>query len=280
MAQRWTRLRLVICAWIAVAGGASVANAADLDFAGALTTSSATGDSSGTNTFFPIKGDDTDSAPVYGGTLGIGFRLNEMNPDGWGADLPPWTLRLEIEGLYGRDYEFKTGAGTASYFSEIESWTLTPAAYLEVPVQAATRPLFGRIPVLEPLSIYAGAGMGLAHMDYKTTDNILKGTSDDFNFTWHASGGIAYELTEWVTLTAGYRYVDLGTAETKLVFAPGFDPGKHDIDITAHEFTSSLRIDYHTEPLDDLIPERWAWPKIRLPKRFPSFRRPRWLGGR
>ncbi len=290
MKQRSLRL-LAACAAIALLSAADAAWSADLYLSGAMHTSSATGRAGGSTDFFEIDGSDSDSSTVWGGNLGMGFRLNELDPDGWGAEMPPWTVRFELEGLMGRDYEFLSDAsGVSTFFNDVEAWTITTNSWLDLPVYPVISKLFGRVPVFEPLSIYAGGGFGLAHVELDTTDNVSSGSKGNNNFTWLAGAGIAYELTEAVTVTAGYRYQNLGEAEASLSLGPGFPFGSQTVEIESHEFVSTLRLDYHTAPLDEVMPTRWAWPRVSLPSwklpeyrgprpRWPSFRRPRWLGG-
>lgn len=264
------------CRWVGIAclvaacGWNGAATAADLYFAGNLSTSSASGTAGGSTDFFTIRGSDRDSSPIWGATLGLGFALNEVNPDGWGSRMPAVSLRVELEGLVGRDYEFQVGDGTGSFFSKVRTWTMMSNVWLDVPFRVALERFVGRTPVLEPLSLYLGAGMGLARVRFETTDNVSSGSQDAFNFAWHGGAGLAYELTEWVTITAGYRYVHLGRVEAELSLSPTFQIGTQTLDLQSHEFLSTLRIDFHSAPLDEMLPKRWAWPR---------WTRPRWLGG-
>lgn len=73
------------------------------------------------------------------------------------------------------------------------------------------------LPVFEaPLDLFVGGGVGASHHDVAVYDFVANGTSSDFEFAWHAGGGVKYAVTDSIELIAGARYMNLGTSNTPL----------------------------------------------------------------
>lgn len=249
-----------LLAGIAAVGLAPGARAGDLYLTGNLAISTGTGDSGGStglpDPFFQNTGSDSDSAPAYGGALGIGFKLNEAIPKSWHVPLPAWTVRFEFEGMTGRTYDLRTDPDN-SFFTEVSAWTFMPNLWLDIPLAPPIGWAFGRIPILDPLSLYTGAGLGLSTVDLDTTDNVSRGQREQFLFGWQAGIGLAYEIAERVTLMAGYRYVDMGKPDVTLKVGapPDTQPfGKYTLALAAHEFNFGVRVNFYEIP----YPEKWA----------------------
>jgi opacity protein-like surface antigen len=243
-----------ILAGMAALGLAGEAGAGDFYLTGNVAISTGEGDSGGATTFFPNTGSDSDSAPAYGGAVGLGFKLNEAIPKSWGIPLPGWGVRFEFEGMTGREYELRTDGGDG-YFTEVTAWTFMPNLWIDVPLHPPIAWAFGRIPILEPLVLYTGAGLGLSATDLSATDNVSQGSREQFLFGWQAGAGLGYELTDRVTLTAGYRYVDLGRPKVTLRIPPATDAfGSYSLDLAAHEFNAGVRVEFYSIP----YPEKWA----------------------
>lgn len=236
--------------------------AADFYVAGDLRISNGEGEASGSTSFFDISGGDEDSSPAYAGALGFAFGIDELKPEVWGAETPAWDLRFEIEGIGGRDYELLSD-GADGYFSQVGAWSVMANTWLEIPLDRPFSSAFGRLPVLRPFRLYAGGGIGLAHLDVSTTDNVSQGDAATNNFSYQVGAGIAYSFTDWATLSLGWRYQDMGDIEAELFLAPGQPAfGRHALDVSAHEFVTSLRIDFYSAPLDEIAPKRWALPSL------------------
>ncbi len=249
-----------LLAALAALGLAVEARAGDFYLTGNLAISTGTGDSGGSTglpvPFFQNTGSDSDSAPAYGGALGFGFELDEAFPKTWDVPLPGWGVRFEFEGMTGREYDLRTdGNADDSFFTEVTAWTFMPNLWIDIPLAPPIAWAFGRIPILEPLSLYTGAGFGLSTVDLDATDNVSRGHKEQFLFGWQAGVGLAYELTQRVTLAAGYRYVDLGNPEVTLKQTGSTDPfGKYSLALAAHEFNFGLRVNFYSIP----YPEKWA----------------------
>jgi opacity protein-like surface antigen len=240
----------------ALLGLAGEAGAGDFYLTGNLAISTGTGDSGGSTDFFANTGSDSDSAPAYGGAVGFGFKLTEAIPKSWEVPLPGWGVRFEFEGMTGREYDLRTnGDSNDSYFSEVTAWTFMPNLWIDVPLHQPIAWMFGRIPVLEPLMLYGGAGLGLSSTELDTTDNVSQGKNSEFLFGWQAGVGLGYELTQRVTLMAGYRYIDLGQPKVNLRIPPSEDSfGNFTMDLAAHEFNFGVRVNFFSIP----YPEKWA----------------------
>jgi opacity protein-like surface antigen len=244
-----------ILAYVVGLGLAADAKAGDFYLTGNLAISTGTGESSGSTDFFTLSGSDSDSAPAYGGAVGFGFDLAEAIPKTWDVPMMPGLgVRFEFEGMTGREYELLTNGGDG-FITEVTAWTFMPNLWIDVPLHPPIAWIFGRIPVLEPLMLYGGAGLGLSATDLKATDNVSQGKNEEYLFGWQAGTGLAYELTHRVTLMAGYRYIDLGQPKATLRIPPSEDPfGSFRLDLAAHEFNFGVLVKFFSIP----YPEKWA----------------------
>jgi opacity protein-like surface antigen len=197
-------LRLMsIISFVALAMASSPASAVDLYGKGNVFVSDAEGQSSGQTTFFPLTGSDDDQSPAYGGALGVAFSLEEALTKIDRVPVPRWRVRLELEGTWGRDYEFRTSGGDG-FFTEVEADTIIPSIWLEVPVHEPVSWIFGRVPILEPLRIYG-------------------------------------DLTRNVTWSLGYRQVDLGDLEVNLMNGPT-SFGTYELELDSSEITTGMEV--------------------------------------
>jgi opacity protein-like surface antigen len=220
--------------------------AGDFYASGNLAISGATGETSGETEFFSLSGSDTDTAPVYGGTLGYGFELSEPVDRVGKYRMPRIGIRNEVAAEGGRDYEMRTQGGDG-FFTKVQSWSVMQNLWFDVPVHDMTSWFMGRVPILMPLQLYVGGGVGVSALDTKTTDNFTRASKEFYNFSWQAGTGFSYELTDRVTISMGYRYIDPGDFDLKLRISPDADPfGKFSMDLEAHEFTTALRVDFYT----------------------------------
>jgi opacity protein-like surface antigen len=98
---------------------------------------------------------------------------------------------------------------------------------------------------------YVGAGVGAAY--HKLDDiyftgnpfltNRIKGSSD-LSFAWALMAGFGYQVSDRAIVDIGYRYIDMGKAESERVDSAGYaNPRVKFDDITAHEVKIGLR--YH-----------------------------------
>ncbi len=96
---------------------------------------------------------------------------------------------------------------------------------------------------------YVGAGVGVAMHKVDETyftgnyylPNRIEG-DESYSFAWSLMAGVGYQLTDRATLDFGYRYIDMGDAESGRVDNAGFVNPKVDIDdLAAHELKIGLR---------------------------------------
>ena len=241
------RANALVVALLAAAALPGSAAAGDLYGSTTLVMSAGYGEAGGSTAFFDNRGDDTDSSPAYGASFGYAVSVDEIFPDRQLEPIEDWKLRSELEGLYGRNYELRA-MGAEPYLSRVDIWTLFWNTGVDVPLDRAISSLFGRIPVLEPLSFTLLAGMGLASNDVRTSDNVSSGSTVSYDFAWQASAGFGYALTRHVTLGVAYRYFDPGSVEFPLR-AGGNNIGNFELDLSAHEVATSLRLAFYALPL-------------------------------
>jgi opacity protein-like surface antigen len=273
--MRIRSFRGLVCGALAAAfWAAGPAHAADLYLAGDLGISWYGGDGKGTNDLVGItnKGSSDDQTPVWGAALGAVFPLSsalpfkmrlpgfaipywpghEMRYEGSDeATLPDWEMRTDVEYLNGRDAELATPSFNPldTYRVDAHTWTLMGKVRLDVPLRTPVRALLGRMPALEPVSLYLGGGAGVGFSELKVNTGVLAGKdSEKQQFAWQGIAGIGYDLTERVKLSLGYRYLALGQEKARLIDAAGVDRGNYKMDLSAHEFSASLAVRFWQLP--------------------------------
>jgi len=225
------------------------ASAGELYLSGGIGISGGTGDSGGSTPYFDNTGSDTDSAAMYGFAFGFEMPMNEPLPEQWQHMLPSWPVLAEFEAVGGRDYEFLTDGGDP-YRSDFKAWTVLHNLRFDVPMAAPFEWAFGRIPILHPLTLYVGVGVGISIYEVDTTDNVSRGSDDSVAFAWQTGAGLSYSISEYVSLDLGYRYIDLGTSEFDLAVGPT-DFGDFSLDTAAHELATAVRVRFYGVPLHD-----------------------------
>jgi opacity protein-like surface antigen len=205
---------------------------------------------------FNLKGVDEDSSPLVGGAVGLEIPMDEILPREWLLDvrLPDWPMRFEMEGAGLREYEFNTvGLGGDRFYSEVDVSTFFINTWLDIPMISAYQPIqylfgLGRQPrvrqVLEPMSFYLGWGVGFSVLEFKGTDNSLRISDDFIDFAWNVGTGINYDLTDRVSLGAGYRYVGVGEQDLDLLTGglPADPNAEMKFDQDIHEFRATIRV--------------------------------------
>jgi opacity protein-like surface antigen len=270
MRRRVRRVSSALLSALAAVAFAHGARGAELYVSGNLGISFAQGDADYSNSLgLELGGSDTDQSPTYGGALGMSFPLHELLP--WRLRLPSfdvpyypgrawhvsgsedwrfpgWRTQVEIEAQTGRDFEIITDGPNelVPFVSNVTSHSFMANVRLDVPIQAPLHVFFGRLPFLEPVTLYGGAGVGSSLNELESTDTTLGKDSDkSFTFTWQGKAGIGYALTDSVHLSLGYLYYDLGELDT------GFGESataEMTVDLVAHEFTSGITIDFYRIP--------------------------------
>ena len=270
--MRSARIPMGAAAALVIALWGAAAPAADLYFATRVGISKGDADGKGVVELGPDvvgSGSDTDTSPIYGAAFGTAVPLSDIFP--WALrfpsfDVPYWPGRaihfegdeefrfpgwrtlLEVEALFGRDYDFATSSGTAPspYHTELKSSAFMANARLDVPLRTPLTALFGRTPVLDPLTIYAGGGAGVGWNDIKTTGPVDLGDDTSWDFAYQIMAGFGYQLTDTVHLSLGWRYLDLGDID--LDSNCGGVDCSFEADVTAHEVMTSLRFEFYHVP--------------------------------
>ncbi len=169
--------------------------------------------------------EDTDSG--FGAGLSAGYNIGYLN------DIP---IRVEAEYVYRGQASFGVGpksfgANTAGQKFEVTAHSLLGNVFFDIPTATALTPYFG-------------GGLGLAYLntDYSThaNGNSVSNSGSDVNFAWNVGGGVAWSLNDSLALDIGYRYVDLGAADSGKVNINNFS-GNSSVDYTAHELSLGLR---------------------------------------
>jgi opacity protein-like surface antigen len=97
---------------------------------------------------------------------------------------------------------------------------------------------------------YVGAGVGVARneMDgvtFSTSPNTQSGDTN-WSLAWSVMAGAGFQLSERVILDLGYRFIDMGKAQSGTADTSGFtnNPPLRVDDLTAHEFKVGLRLHF------------------------------------
>ena len=135
-----------------------------------------------------------------------------------------------------------------SYHSEVSSFSIMLNNWLDLPVYPIVNKLFGRVPAIVPLKLFFGGGIGYARSELSATDNLVRGNDISNNSAYQFGGGIGYDLTDRFTITAGYRYLDSGSAEIDLIDSAGRRSGDFQVDLDFHEVLAALRVDFYSLP--------------------------------
>lgn len=260
-----SRIGREVGAWLSAALlAAAPAGAAELYGAGDLGISWLGVDASAANDLLGLthEGEDTDETPVYGVALGVEFPLRQALPwqvrmprwlGGEDVSFPDWSTRFEIEHLRRSDAELDTPGVNPQepYRASVESWSVMSKLRLDLPVRRPVSWALGRVPFVDPLTVYLGTGIGLAVTDLDVSTGVIFGSKTIEDFTWQAFAGFGYALTERVRWSLGWRYHDLGRLKTTLVDTTGTARGRYAADVAGHEFTTSLSFSfYHLGFLD------------------------------
>ncbi|RME96452.1 MAG: porin family protein [Alphaproteobacteria bacterium] len=185
---------------------------------------------------FTIVNHEFDSSPLIGG--GIGYRHSDR-------------FRFDLTGEYRSKASFTgldfftgcaLGSGTCTNeYHGFKSETLLLAnAYVDLGTFRGITP-------------YVGAGIGVVNLNFDDVKDVNQiagaihwaGDNDEWNFAWAIHAGLAYNVSDSLTLDMGYRYVNLGDAVSGRFtnFDPSVtSPGPLTVeDIDSHDLLVGLR---------------------------------------
>ena len=156
-----------------------------------------------------------------------------------------WPVRVEGEYVYRNKAEFSKGPSSITWF---DGTPRTASQSFDVTAHSLMVNAFYDFNTASSFTPYVGAGLGGAYLktDYKAT--VVNGgpgtagvSKSNWNLAWNIGGGVAFHLNENAALDFGYRYVDLGKADTGNINMLNFS-GSSEMDYTAHEFSIGLRL--------------------------------------
>lgn len=211
-----------------------------------------------------LSGSDDDVSPLLGGAFGVEVPMDEITPWRMPFDwrLPDWPMRLELEAVGLREWELRTHGQTPGapndepFNTRATSWSMLTNLWLDVPLRGLHRPISAtsrvvakrsRLPGLRSFLKHStwnvGLGIGMANLDVKTSDSILRGGKSSYNFAWQVGTGFGYQLTENVNLGVGYRFFRPGEVAFALEDASSPpDRGRFVLNTDVHEARFTLRI--------------------------------------
>ena len=139
-----------------------------------------------------VSGDDSHKDMT--GSIGLGYRFG----NGW---------RLEGELSLAQKDKFNSGSTTfPTSLNEhhIESSRVMLNAYRD-------------LRITDKVSLYGSVGLGLAKLESKGwqgNESRQYGSATQTNLAWSVGAGVAYDVTDRLTLDLGYRYIDMGDTES------------------------------------------------------------------
>jgi hypothetical protein len=225
----------------------------------------------------PKSTESEDAAPVIGTGFGLAMPLYEIFP--WSMSIPrveipiwpgkaltmggqehwtfpDWDTRFELAYIGAQEHDLRTRSGPpgglgTTYFTTSSTHSLMATTRLEVPIQAPLNALFGRLPILDPLTMYGGGGVGVAFTELKTVARDDRAKEEGINFAYQFGAGFGYAMSDALHLSLGWRYVNFGVTEADLIDTVGNQIGKVESDVGAHEFTMGFRYAFWRVPLFD-----------------------------
>lgn len=181
-----------------------------------------------------LGGEETDKNFAFG--LSVGTDL------GYSSE---WPVRVEGEYVYRGKAEFSKGPSTVTWF---DGSPRVASQKFEITAHSLMVNAFYDFNTATSFTPYVGAGLGGAYLKTDYRASIVNGgpgtagvSKSNWNLAWNIGGGVAFHLNENAALDFGYRYVDLGNADTGNINMLDFS-GSPKVDYTAHEFSIGLRL--------------------------------------
>ena len=156
------------------------------------------------------------------------------NKDNYGFNAAVGVSTKLPYGAVRGEFEFGYKHGIKDNYTDAEGVANGATSILKADIETYMFNLYYDIDTGTKLTPYVGAGIGLAHIDAKSSyDHPGAAYSyvneSDTKFAWQLSAGAAYALTDNLAVDLGYRYTDLGSikgnsdfmdAQTGAVAAP------------------------------------------------------------
>lgn len=202
-----------------------------------------------------FSGTSTDTSPLASGAVGFEFSIRELRPSrrrlpAWlpDVDLDDWRLRTELEATGARSYDLIVDADLVRPpLVQQESITLMLTQWLDLPLGHAIEAVAGRARGIEDLTLNVGLGIGYGRSTIAADNFASFGKKDLNEMVWQAGVELGYPISNSLTLTGGYRYVDLGLQETRLRDSTGVvDHGRLKLGLDSHEFRAAIRVRFYS----------------------------------
>ncbi len=191
----------------------------------------ATFDAGGTNDLAGADntGSAEDTSIMGGGAVGTILALG------------PFDLRLEIEAIGGRKFEYTLpspgGSGTYAVSSNVV--TLQGNFWFAYPLANLAPNLF----IVNKLEVFGGGGLGLSAHDLSASDGAVSGSNRDQTLAWQGGFGLSYVVSESVAIDLRYSYIDMGGATIDLSNGAG-GQGELETDIGGNEIFGGVRFTF------------------------------------
>ncbi len=156
-----------------------------------------------------LKDDD-----AWGGAIAVGYDFERLLNAPVRGEIE-YAFFGNVDGKASRGWDEAGFSGSASLKNKMDIQTLFFNAYFDFKNET-------------PLTPYIGAGLGLAFIDSKSAghaDYTLGGVNYDgssstnyklnTNFAWNVGAGVAWELTDLLSLDLGYRFAGLGKVKSR-----------------------------------------------------------------
>jgi len=141
---------------------------------------------------------------------------------------------------------------SADYIVSRDSRTISASAQHQVPVEDGYRVIpvemtgYFRIPITEGrFGIYMGGGLGayFGEREYSVAGVAAATTATRTGFGIHVLGGVQYQFTEWLTLSAEMKFRDARFESTNSFAVPSVRYGDILVTLPPKPFESSIQTD-------------------------------------
>jgi opacity protein-like surface antigen len=149
-----------------------------------------------------------DSATFFG--IGLGYKLND------------W-FRVDVTGEYrgkanfhGSDnVTFTGGIGVDNYSGSKSEWVFMANAYVDLGTWYHLTPYVGVGVGGANIKIHSFRDDGFTNIGGVQSNSVAYAEDySKFNFAWAVHAGLTYKVTSALSIDLGYRYIDLGSAQT------------------------------------------------------------------
>lgn len=138
------------------------------------------------------------------------------NKDNYGFNAAVGVSTKLPYGAVRGEFEFGYKHGIKDNYTDAEGVANGATSILKADIETYMFNLYYDIDTGTKLTPYVGAGIGLAHIDAKSSYDhpgaaYSHVNESDTKFAWQLSAGAAYALTDNLAVDLGYRYTDLGS---------------------------------------------------------------------